>query len=270
VRKGFPLGTASKTKKLIPRIKPFNFCKYTIHLTINNMEFKNVTLAALLITLLITGLVESAGRKTPKGTCDLVNLMSRLSVPLAPQTMNGSPTETLQEAGDRLAPSCEKPKEKKERKKKRRLPELLTEQGTFSVPAEDPIPSSPEANGFIEAAQKDDMNAAFDVFDGGNDELKKYCGKYLVSLGSPRLVELINRANDDIKKWMLQVILVHADQQLVNKVFGKVNPPNKLLRKVASSADLACIPQRFIYLLGRSEDKVDQKWAVISGVYART
>ena len=32
------------------------------------------------------------------------------------------------------------------------------------------------------------------VFNDGNDELKKYCGKYLVSLGSSRLVELINGA----------------------------------------------------------------------------
>ena len=41
------------------------------------------------------------------------------------------------------------------------------------------------------------MVAARNVFNGGNDELKNYCGKYLVSLGSSRLVELINGANDE-------------------------------------------------------------------------
>ena len=48
--------------------------------------------------------------------------------------------------------------------------------------------------------QKGDMEAARDVFNGGNDELKKYCVKHLISLGSSRLVELINSANDDIQE----------------------------------------------------------------------
>ena len=64
------------------------------------------------------------------------------------------------------------------------------------VEVEDPIASSPEAQSFREAVQRGDMEAAKNVFDSGNDELKKYCGEYLVSLGSSRLVELINGAND--------------------------------------------------------------------------
>ena len=67
---------------------------------------------------------------------------------------------------------------------------------------------------------------------------------------------------------MLQVILVHADQQLIDKVFGMVKPSNNLLRDVAASADLACIPQRFTYLLNKIDDKEDQERAVEYGVFA--
>ena len=103
------------------------------------------------------------------------------------------------------------------------------------------------------------MDAAKSVFDGGNDELKKYCGKYLVSLGSSRLVELINGADDDNKKWMLQVILVHADQPLIDKVFDALNLSNVLFEKCCSSADLACMPQRFTYFLRKIDDKEEQE-----------
>ena len=48
---------------------------------------------------------------------------------------------------------------------------------------------------------------------------------------------------------MLQVLLVHADQPLIDEVFGALKPSNCLLRDVADSADLACMPQRFTYLL---------------------
>ena len=61
------------------------------------------------------------------------------------------------------------------------------------------------------------------------------------------------------KKWMLQVILVHADQPLIDKVFGEIKPSNDLLKDVAVSADLACMPQRFTYLLSKIDDKKDQE-----------
>ena len=83
----------------------------------------------------------------------------------------------------------------------------------------------------------------------GNDELKKYCGKHLISLGSSRLVELINGARDHPQEWILQVLLVHADQPLIDKVFDALKPSNDILRRVAESVDLACMPQRFTYLL---------------------
>ena len=112
------------------------------------------------------------------------------------------------------------------------------------------------------------MEAARKVFDSGNDELEKYRGKYLVAMKSSRLVKLINSARNDNKQWMLQVILAHADQLLIDNLFAKLNIPSHLLRDVANSADLACIPQRFIYLLGRITDKEDQEWAVEKGVGA--
>ena len=40
------------------------------------------------------------------------------------------------------------------------------------------------------------------------------------------------------------------------------------LRNVARSADLACMPQRFIYILGKIDDKKDQGKAVENGVCA--
>ena len=85
---------------------------------------------------------------------------------------------------------------------------------------------------------------------------------------SSRLVKLINSARNDNKQWMLQVILAHADQLLIDNLFAKLNIPSHLLRDVANSADLACIPQRFIYLLERITDKEDQEWAVEKGVGA--
>ena len=70
------------------------------------------------------------------------------------------------------------------------------------------------------------------------------------------------------KEWMLQVLLVHADQPLIDEVFGELKPSNDLLRDVAGSADLACMPQRFTYLLKKIDDKEDQERAVRYGVHA--
>ena len=76
-------------------------------------------------------------------------------------------------------------------------------------------------------------------FRSGGDELKKYCGKYLVSLESSRLVELINDADDSLhKEWLLQVILMHADQPLIDEVFGELKPSNDLLRRCCKKCRL--------------------------------
>ena len=60
----------------------------------------------------------------------------------------------------------------------------LSKQETSLVPiGEDTVASSPEAQNFVEAVQEGNMDTARNVFDSGNDRLKEYCGKYLVSLG---------------------------------------------------------------------------------------
>ena len=61
---------------------------------------------------------------------------------------------------------------------------------------------------------------------------------------------------------------MHADQPLIDEVFDELKPSNDLLRDVASSADLACVPQRFTYLLGKIDDKEEQEQAVEYGVHA--
>ena len=102
-----------------------------------------------------------------------------------------------------------------------------------------------------------------------SNELKKYCGNYLISLGSVEFVKLINGEKEEyIKKWMLQAILVHANQPLIDEVFGALEPSNYLLRSVASSTELACMPQRFTYLLGKINSKDGQEEAVEHGVFA--
>lgn len=232
------------------------------------MELKNIALTAILTTLLITKLVESAGRKTPKSTCDLAKLMSRLFALLAPPTLNGTPTESIHQGEDRLAPSCEKPKERKERKKRNSLPKPSTGQGIFSVPVEDLIASSPEGKSFVVAVQDNDMSNARNIFDAGGDELKKYCVKHLVGLESSKLVELMQGSHDSNKKWVLQILSVHADQPLIDAVFKGIEPSNDLLRDVARSADLACLPQRFTYLLEKIGSKKGQEGAVERGAYA--
>src|ERR1700733_44047 len=71
------------------------------------------------------------------------------------------------------------------------------------VELEDHIASSPEEIAFIEKVYDGDMEAAREAFEGGNDGLRKYCTKHLISLGSSKLVELINGANgSNIKSWL--------------------------------------------------------------------
>ena len=52
------------------------------------------------------------------------------------------------------------------------------------------------------------------------------------------------------------------------KFLVALKPSNDLLRDVAYSADLACMPQRFTYLLKKIDNKEDQELAVRSGVDA--
>jgi hypothetical protein len=224
------------------------------------MILKNITLATLFTTILIAGGVESTGKgRKRESTCNLAKLMSRLLALLAPPLPppHEMPIEKPQQVENHLvSPSGREEIGVEEMEQTLHEPSSGEETSSLPIEVEDPIASSPEGQGFIGALQRNDMEAAaLHVFNSDNDELKRYCPKRLISLGDSNLVELIHGTDLDNKTWMLQVILVHADQQLVNKVFGKVNPPNKLLREVAYSANLACIPQRFIYLFGRIDDK---------------
>jgi hypothetical protein len=115
--------------------------------------------------------------------------------------------------------------------------------------------------------QNNDMKTAFNVFNGGNGELKRYCGKYLINQGSTKLIEMINGAERHAKFWMLRLILLHAERQLVDKVFDALNLTNNVLGWVARNANLACMPQRFTYLLKKIDDKKEQEGAVRGGVH---
>jgi hypothetical protein len=133
----------------------------------------------------------------------------------------------------------------------------------------DPAANSFRGRWFREAMQKGDMKTAWRVFYSDNNEQREYCARHLVSLESDKLVELINSTNDiAIKKWMLRIILIHAEQSLIDKVFGALKPSNDLLKNVARSADLVCMPKGFAYLLNKIDNNSDQEGAVEKGVWA--
>ena len=64
-----------------------------------------------------------------------------------------------------------------------------------------------------------------------------------MSLGNSRLVELINGASDIyIKSWMLQVLLMYAEQPLIDEVFDALKPSNRFLKDLqAVQTWLACL-----------------------------
>lgn len=135
---------------------------------------------------------------------------------------------------------------------------------------DDPIANSTEAQEFRKAVHEDDMMSAYIAFEYNNssDGLKKYYGEYLISLEGSKLVELINNGtNDSVKAWMLQVLLVYANQSLIDEVFEETKPSKDILEGVAWSGHLVCMPQRFTYFLGKIDDKQGQKEAIKIGVY---
>ena len=206
------------------------------------MELKNATLVTLLITLLA---IKPVGSARDKGTEPL---------PAPP---------TLQLMEDRLASSSWS----EEIRQVSHEPSTGEKTSSVPVKGKDPIASIPGAPSFKVAVQRGQLEAAKRVFDCGNNELKKYCAKHLISLDISRLVELIHRTSDYyIKQWVLRVFLVNADQPLLDKVFGEINLPTYLLIPVAFNTDLACMPRRFIYLLGKINDKQKVEKAVEAGV----
>src|ERR1700733_7600563 len=144
-------------------------------------------------------------------------------------------------------------------KKRKRLPEPSTEQRTCLLPMEHSIASSPEVQRFVRAVQKSDMMSAWSVFIRGISEVKKRSNKHLITLHSYELAEPINSAREDhIKKWISQVLLVHAEQSFIDNVFEASNLLNGILREDANGAELACLPHRFTHLLCRIDDKREQ------------
>ena len=115
--------------------------------------------------------------------------------------------------------------------------------GLFFNPVDngDSVANSFRGHQFRRAMQQGDMYTANNIFNDGSDELKKYSVKYLTSLKSSKLVELIKNAYADYRTWILRILLIHADQSLVEEVLGALKPSNWLLSWVARSADLTRI-----------------------------
>lgn len=93
-----------------------------------------------------------------------------------------------------------------------------------AVDQEDAIASRPESRDFRKAVKRGDTEAVFNVLKSSNDELHNYCVRCLISLGSSGLVKVINNASPYIKAQMVRVLVVHADQSLVSKVFTEIKP----------------------------------------------
>jgi hypothetical protein len=125
---------------------------------------------------------------------------------------------------------------------------------------------NPICQSFREAVQGGDAFTAIKVFHGGNNELKRHCAMYLISLGSSELVDMIYNAHALIRIGLLQVLLVYASQQLLDEIFDALEFPNNILSDVANNEELACTSQRFTYLLGKIPDKGEQEVAVENGV----
>jgi len=117
----------------------------------------------------------------------------------------------------------------------------------------------PVTGGFEDAIKKSDVKAAMNIFGEGNDAQKEYYGKYLISLERGRLVGLIRSSEGYDKGWLLSIIELYAENELIEKVFKEVELPNHGLVVVANNADLVCTPGKFINFLGRITDKGYQK-----------
>ena len=137
-----------------------------------------------------------------------------------------------------------------------------------SVGEEDTIASSSEAQGFVGAVQRGDVETALNVLSSGSDQLREHCGNHLVSLGSHRLVELINSASNYTVR-MLQAIFTHADQPLIGEVFDEIGlMGDNSLSDMAVDEDVVCRTGNFIYLLSKIFSMDIRKSTVRYGVGA--
>ena len=74
--------------------------------------------------------------------------------------------------------------------------------------------------------------------------------------------------SDDVKVWILRILLVYASLSLFDAVIDVVKPGNDVLSLVAYNPELASLPERFVYLLNKITDKEEQEDAVRYGVAA--
>ena len=99
-----------------------------------------------------------------------------------------------------------------------------------------------------------------------DDDQKRLCSEYLISLGSGQLVKLINGTAYVIA--LLGIILLRANQEFIDRIFERVRLTERDLMNVASKMDLACRPDKFISLLKRMTNRNYQRDAFANAVFA--
>lgn len=133
----------------------------------------------------------------------------------------------------------------------------------------DIIAGSFAVQSFMKAAQEGNMIIATEIFNNSDTELRKACVKHLINLRNPLLVaQLINTAEDNNGLKALEVFLMHADQPFIDEIFEVLNPSDELLGGLADSANLACIPDKYIHFLEKFTDKATQEYAITKTVEA--
>src|SRR3984957_15615012 len=96
--------------------------------------------------------------------------------------------------------------------------------------------------------RKKKMAPASRIYESGDDQFKRLCTQHLVSLGSDRLVGLINGTTQDYKPWALSALLLHADTPFIGAVFDKLNGDAYTVFSAAEYvADLAFMHRSFLY-----------------------
>ena len=89
--------------------------------------------------------------------------------------------------------------------------------------ADEPSPDiHAKAQEFLENLKVGNWHRAQDIFDGGDEGVKKECAKCLISLEDSELVELAT-FDDYTKGLIFGVALAFADIIFINKLFARFN-----------------------------------------------
>ena len=108
---------------------------------------------------------------------------------------------------------------------------------------------SSKAQRFRNAIRRSDLYTAKRIFDRDDDGQKKYYGEYLISLGSEALIGMINVAEGEHKAWLLGIILLYAERELLCQVLESVQLADEDLECLGYNLDLTCKIDKFIYFL---------------------